>query len=177
MKLHLGCGERHINNFINIDVRQLSGADDVDDIKTLAKYKEGSIELIYASHVLEHTGRNEYMDVLKRWYDLLQPSGILRIAVPDMEKVFLHYNTYKDIKKLCGFIWGGQTYSHNYHYIGWDFESLESDLIKIGFNKVYRYDWKTTEHSHIDDYSQCYLPHLDKENGMLMSLNIEAIKI
>ena len=27
------------------------------------------------------------------------------------------------------------------------------------------------------DYSQSYLPHMDKENGMLMSLNLQAVKI
>jgi hypothetical protein len=28
----------------------------------------------------------------------------------------------------------------------------------------------------MDDYSQSYLPHMDKENGTLMSLNLEAVK-
>jgi hypothetical protein len=27
-----------------------------------------------------------------------------------------------------------------------------------------------------DDHSQAYLPHMDKENGTLISLNIEAVK-
>jgi len=27
----------------------------------------------------------------------------------------------------------------------------------------------------VDDYSQAYLPHMDK-NGLLMSLNLEAVK-
>ena len=46
----------------------------------------------------------------------------------------------------------------------------------MGFKEVYRYDWRETEHSNIDDFSQAYIPHMDKENGELMSLNIEAIK-
>ena len=32
------------------------------------------------------------------------------------------------------------------------------------------------KHSDIDDYSQAYIPHMDKDNGTLMSLNVEAIK-
>jgi len=28
----------------------------------------------------------------------------------------------------------------------------------------------------MDDHSQAYLPHMDKENGILISLNIEATK-
>jgi hypothetical protein len=46
----------------------------------------------------------------------------------------------------------------------------------VGFKEVYLWDWRETEHSHIDDFSQAYLPHMDKENGVLMSLNIEAKK-
>ena len=176
MKLHLGCGNKHIEGFINIDARQLNSADDVDDIRVLKKYNDNSVELIYASHVLEHTDRNEYKIVLKRWFDILQPGGVLRIAVPDIEQVFNHYSKYNDISKLMGFLWGGQTYTENYHKMGWDFKSLSQDLINIGFNNIKRYDWRLTEHSHIDDYSQCYLPHMDKENGMLMSLNLEATK-
>lgn len=177
MKLHLGSGSRHINGYLNIDIRQLDGVDIVDDIKTLKSYKPYSIEVIYASHVLEHIGRYEYMNVLARWYEILEPNGILRISVPDFEKLFLYYEKFKDLKKILGFIYGGQNYEYNYHYCGWDFNSLHDDLIKVGFSKIYRYDWRTIEHSDIDDYSQCYLPHLDKDNGMLMSLNVEAIKI
>jgi hypothetical protein len=77
---------------------------------------------------------------------------------------------------LRGFLYGGQTYAQNYHYCSWDFQSLSNDLIKIGFKEIKKYDWRYTEHSHIDDFSQSYLPHMDKTNGKLMSLNIEAVK-
>ena len=38
------------------------------------------------------------------------------------------------------------------------------------------YDWEQTEHSKFDDHSQAYIPHMDKENGTLISLNVECIK-
>ena len=50
-------------------------------------------------------------------------------------------------------------------------------LIKNGFSDIQEWDWRKVDHGHIDDYSQAYLPHMDKENGLLMSLNIEAKKI
>ena len=176
IKLHLGCGGKNIDGFINIDVRQIPGVDYIDDIKSLSKFKNNSIDLIYASHVLEHFGRNEYKNVLNRWYELLKPGGTLRLAVPDIEKVVMYYDQFKDLKKLRGFLWGGQNYPNNYHYMGWDLITLKEDLTEIGFKHIIRYDWKATEHYHIDDFSQSYLPHMDKENGMLMSLNVEAIK-
>jgi len=106
----------------------------------------------------------------------LKTGGVLRLSVPDFEKVVEHYNNNGDIEKLRGFLYGGQDYKENYHYCAWDFAKLKSDLLKVGFTEVRRYDWRHTEHCHIDDYSQSYLPHLDKENGTLMSLNVEAIK-
>jgi amino acid transporter len=77
---------------------------------------------------------------------------------------------------LLGFLYGGQNYPENFHFCTFDFLTLESVLKEIGFSHVKTYDWRKTEHSFIDDYSQAYIPHMDKENGMLMSLNIEAIK-
>jgi len=176
MKLHLGCGNKHIEGFINVDARELPEVDVVDDVESLEKFTRGSVDLIYASHVLEHTGRLEYMRVLKHWYDVLKPQGLLRIAVPDIEQVCNHYTKFKDLKVLRGLLWGGQNYPHNYHYMGWDFKCLKEDLELVGFKNIVRYNWRDTEHAHIDDFSQCYLPHMDKENGMLMSLNLEATK-
>ena len=63
-----------------------------------------------------------------------------------------------------------------YHKTTYDFLELESILESLMFKQVSRYDWRDTEHAHIDDHSQAYIPHMDKENGNLISLNIEAIK-
>ena len=51
------------------------------------------------------------------------------------------------------------------------------DLEDSGFNNVKLWDWSKTQHSAYDDYSQSYIPHMDKENGSLMSLNIECNKL
>jgi len=55
---------------------------------------------------------------------------------------------------------------------------LRGGLEEAGFNNVRRYDWRETDigHAGIDDYSQAYLPHMDKENGRLMALNVEVDK-
>ena len=38
------------------------------------------------------------------------------------------------------------------------------------------YDWRKTEHAQFDDHSQAYLPHFEKEKGILISLNVESKK-
>ena len=51
----------------------------------------------------------------------------------------------------------------------YDYDSLKELLENAGFKNIHKWDWRTVEHGHIDDYSQAYLPHMDKENGPLLS--------
>lgn len=175
-KLHLGCGGVSLPNFVNVDLRNAEGVDLVEDIAVLKTVSDNSIDLIYACHVLEHFGRVEYMAVLERWHLKLKEGGTLRISVPDFEKVVLMYNKGYELKRLWGFIYGGQTYEYNFHYVGFDFKTLKGNLEEIGFKNVRLWNWRNTEHSSFDDFSQAYIPHMDKENGVNMSLNIEASK-
>ena len=177
MNIHLGCGKRYIENWINIDIASEDLRVINDDVSVLNSISDESVSEIYASHVLEHFGRHQVEKVLEVWFRKLKRGGILRIAVPDFEAVCKRYMEKKDIRELIGFTSGGQRSEYDYHKIIFDFYSLKNLLEKVGFENVERYDWKLTSHSHIDDYSQSYLPHMDKENGTLMSLNVEATKI
>jgi len=176
IKLHLGCGEKHIEGYTNIDIRYLPSVDEINNIKFLRKYILNSVDLIYVCHVLEHFSRWEYKAAIKRWFDILKPGGIMRIAVPDFAKIVEYYQQTNDLILLRGLIYGGQDYNENFHYCCWDFNSLKQDLEECGFESICEYNWRDTDHSNIDDYSQSYLPHMDKTNGKLMSLNVQAIK-
>jgi len=175
-KLHLGCGNIHIDGYINIDCRYQPGVDKVDNIKFLRSFGKESIDVIYACAVLEHFTRWEYESILSRWHELLKPKGILRISVPDFDATIKHYVKHEDLKALIGIFYGGQDYENNFHHYIWNFKTMKEDLLKVGFKRVYKYDWRKTEHSHIDDFSQSFLPHMDKEDGQLMHLNVESIK-
>ena len=172
-KLHLGCGTKHLEGYTNIDIRYLPGVDEVNNIRFLRNYKENSVDEIYACHVLEHFGRWEYKEVLKRWFQILKPGGQLRLAVPNFSAICSYYLAYSDLNSLMGLLYGGQDYDENYHYVTFDYHTLYRDLKEIGFPTIKRWDEKTYNG---DDFSKAYLPHMDKENGILMSLNILAIK-
>ena len=176
IKLNLGCYHRKIHGFINIDIREEVSPDLVDDVFKLTRIKDESVDLIYACHVLEHADYKESEAALKRWYKVLKPGGILRLAVPDMEAHFAHYYYHKDLRLLHSTFWGSQKHPFDYHKNGWDLKKLKEDLTSVGFHDIIRYDWRKTEHFYVDDYSQTYFPHMDKENGKLMSLNVEATK-
>ena len=162
IKLHLGCGTKKLKGFINIDIRKAVKPDVVDDISQLESFDINSVDLIYASHVLEHFSRHKYMAVLRRWYEVLKWGGTIRLSVPDFEKIVYYYTEYNNLTQLIGLLYGGQTYKQNYHMMIWNFSTMAHDLETIGFKNVRTYDWQYTEHSHIDDYSQAYLPHMDK---------------
>jgi predicted SAM-dependent methyltransferase len=183
IKLNLGCGNRKLHGFINIDMRPEVAPDVVGDITSINSTYDNEVELIYACHVLEHFPLEPfpfqpktYFDVLRDWYAALKPGGVLRLAVPDLQAAFEHFLTTRDLASIRALLYGGQKYDYDFHYHGWTADTLSNDLMKMGFRHVRLYDWNETEHYYVDDYSQAYLPHMDKRNGKLMSLNMEAVK-
>ena len=188
MKLNLGCFDKKLPGFTNIDIREDVEPDVVDDAFTLKKFNKNSVELIYCSHMLEHLTFKEADRAIHRWFDVLKKGGTLRLAVPDMEAVFAHYFYWKDLKLLYSALWGSQRHEFDYHRNGWDEQTLSEKLKEVGFSEVRRWDWQNTEpHNYIDDYSQAYYPDYHKTvfmangqevnlGGKLMSLNLEAIK-
>lgn len=177
MKLHLGCGKRHIPGFVHIDAVDYPHVDHVATIDHLSFIQDNSVDLIYNCHVLEHFKRKDVERVLREWFRVLKPDGILRIAVPDFAKLCEVYQRYGNINLVIGGLFGRQDYLYNIHYNTFDFSSLSEVLQKSGFSQVERYDWRQTEHADMDDFSQAYIPHMDKENGMLISLNVECKKL
>jgi predicted SAM-dependent methyltransferase len=176
MKLHLGCGKRHIPGFIHIDAVDYPHIDHVSTIDNLGFIADQSVDLIYNCHVLEHFKRRDVLRVLCEWHRVLKPGGILRTSVPDFAALAEVYRRYQDLDLVIGPIFGRQDYLYNIHYNVFDFVTLERVLSQAGFMDIARYDWKSTEHAEIDDYSQAYIPHMDKENGILVSLNVTAVK-
>jgi predicted SAM-dependent methyltransferase len=176
-KLHVGCGVKYLDGWVNVDISDDIRTDVMEDVKNLPSIENESCALIYGSHILEHFGRHEYERVLKTWFKKIRTGGILRLAVPDFDKVVDHYNKTHDLGLITGLLIGGQRDEYDFHKMIFDKETLTKTLKKVGFFEVREWDWKKASHGDVDDYSQAYLPHMDKENGTLMSLNIEAIKI
>ncbi len=177
MKLHLGCGKRDFGpEWIHID-----GAD-FPHIKshdiTKLDFEDNTVDLIYSSHTLEYFDRTEVIEVLKEWLRVLKPNGVLRLAVPDFESMVHLYIVGGELESFLGPLYGRMDMGDTkiYHRTCYDFKSLKTLLENNGFTDVSVYDWRGTEHSHIDDHSQAYLPHMDKEHGTLISLNVECKK-
>ena len=176
MKLHLGCGKRHIPGFVHIDAIDYPHVDHVATIDNLSFVGDGTVDLIYNCHVLEHFKRREVERVLAEWMRVLKPGGVLRVSVPDFEALCQVYLREKKLGLVVGALFGRQDYLYNIHYNVFDYAALAQALESVGFVDIHRYDWRDTEHAQVDDYSQAYIPHMDKENGLLISLNVESRK-
>jgi len=178
-KLHLGCGSRYLEGYINIDLGYYK-LDENCDVRDLSRYEDNSIDEIYASHVLEYLDKEGAIETLKEWYRVLKPSGIIRIAVPDFDKIIEVYQKYGDIEHMgiLGPLYGkmqcGEDYI--YHKIAYNYSLLYRLLKKVGFKNIRKYEWRDFLPKWFDDYSKSYIPHLDFDEGMLISLNVEAEK-
>ncbi len=184
INLHLGCGKRYIPGFVHVDLDKFSHIDYYHDISKLPMFKTNSVSLIYACHTLEYFDREEVKKVLKEWRRVLKPKGIIRLSVPDFEamtRVYFKYNKDLEHRGILGPLYGRIVIKTPkgkkliYHKTTYDFKSMKRVLEKAGFKNVRRYDWRKTVHKDYDDFSQAYIPHMDKR-GILMSLNVEAEK-
>ncbi len=176
MKLHLGCGKRYIPGFVHVDAVDFPHIDHQRDISDLSCFADDSCELIYACHVVEHFPRADVARVLQEWRRVLRRGGTLRIAVPDFEALCAVYRDTGLLRLVVGPLYGGQNHPHNFHYNTFDFSAARGLLESCGFANVRRWDWRTTEHAGTDDFSQAYIPHMSKDSGRLISLNIECDK-
>ncbi len=178
MKFNIGCGWRNFGeDWVHIDGGDYDHLDS-DDI-FIRNYKNDSADLIYASHFIEYLDREEVVPLLERWREVLKPNGIMRLAVPDFEVYArLYWGGNYPLESFLGVLYGKMPMGDKtiYHKTVYDFNSLKKTLENVGFKDVSHYDWRETEHSEFDDHSQAYLPHMDKENGTLISLNVECTK-
>ena len=175
IKINLGCGKRNFGkDWIHIDGNKHKHIDH-DDIIDFP-YK--NVDLIYASHVIEYFDIVEIKKILKKWRSKLKKNGILRLAVPDFEAINDLYSSGKNLNYFLGPLYGRMKLNKNYiyHRSVYDFSLLKKLLIECKFRKIRKWDWKIVDHGIYDDHSQAYIPHMDKKNGKLISLNVQAIK-
>ena len=183
LNIHLGCSHRIIPGFVNVDLCDMEHIHHKCSIDKLPMFEDATADLIYTSHSLEYFDLSEAQSALSEWRRVIKPGGLLRIAVPDFERLVEVYTRTRSLKSILGPLYGRmeiQTVEGIkvlYHRHVYDFDSLKELLLESGFANVRCYDWRKTVHKDYDDHSQAYFPHLDKDNGLLISLNVEADRV
>jgi SAM-dependent methyltransferase len=182
LRIHLGCGPRYIPGFMHVDLADLPHIDFCTAIDDLPMFADGSAELVYCCHALEYLDRQQGAAALREWWRVLRPGGILRLAVPDFAALCALYARTGDLDRVIGPLYGRmQIPTPNgsvsiYHRTAYDYAALERLCLDAGFRLCRLWDWRTTEHAQVDDYSQAYYPHMDKDGGLHISLNLEAMR-
>jgi len=182
VQLHLGCGKRHLPGFVHIDLSEFPHIDYRSSIDKLPMFANDAADLIYCSHAFEYFDRLQAPEVLAEWRRVLKPGGLLRLAVPDFDALVSVFRETGDLERILGPLYGRTEIQAPdggrvlYHRTAYDFASLEKLCLQAGFRSLRRYDWRQTVHKDCDDFSQAYVPHMDKEHGRLISLNVEALK-
>jgi hypothetical protein len=135
-KLNLGCGSILLDGYINIDLYNPSAEVQHDLTKPLP-YKDGSIDEIYAKHIIEHFLLDEWLQIKKDWSRILKKGGKLTIECPDITKCMEHF-----LNNFGGDRWGfwlcsiyGLQHGNpgQIHKNGFDVERLSQNLEDEGF--------------------------------------------
>lgn len=88
MKLNLGCGDKILPDYVNVDVaaaRAGQKPDVICDLHQLTPFEDDSAAEILAVHVIEHFWRWEVVGVLREWARVLQPGAPLIIECPNLQ--------------------------------------------------------------------------------------------
>jgi SAM-dependent methyltransferase len=87
VKLNLGCGDKILAGYVNVDVvpeRAANVPDVVCDVRKLEVFSDNYADEILAVHVVEHFWRWEVVDVLREWFRVLKPGGVMILECPNL---------------------------------------------------------------------------------------------
>jgi len=114
MQLHLGCGPKKLDGYVNVDA--VGNPDLVCDLSVFPwPFQDNSADEIFSEHFLEHV--LDYDKTILEMYRILKPNGILRFRVPHFRSACTPWHLHKwdfsvfTCKRLgqpVPYLWGGR---------------------------------------------------------------------
>jgi len=92
--------------------------------RLLTPYEDASIETIYCSHTLEHLPVDRAAALVRDCRRVLRPGGVLRLVLPDCERILRAYNAGEDSAEARE-LFSNPTFRQH-------FDSIESAVIRLG---------------------------------------------
>lgn len=189
-KLHLGCGSRLVEGWLNADKFD-PRADIYLDVYRRLPFTGNALRAIYMEHLIEHVNTERVQFFLRELHRVLAPGGILRVTCPDLELFARMYcsddrgfysallDRFREQKERApdkywlvrtkGGVWNTRAVHRFYHHRWmYDFETLDSCLREVGFSNVMR-----------QEFGRSLLPPedvLDSETRRVESLYLDAVK-
>ena len=170
LRLHIG-GETPKSGWKILNIQPGPHVDFVGTCTDLSRFEAGTVETIYASHVLEHLGYvDELFGALKEFRRVLRKDALLQVSVPDFEalcRLFLDPRLDATMRfHVMRIIFGGQTDPYDFHKAGLTEEFLTDFLKTAGFRDIRRVEGFGL----FDDASGLKL------GSIPVSLNLQAVK-
>ena len=202
--LHIGPGpnwSKPNDKWINVDIDPKWG-DIVVDFKNFSSFPllTNSVECIYGSHVFEHMSIWITDSLFSECHRILQPGGVLRLVLPDVEKSIreyiagnLNFSLFKRRKERAKLNYGvdytvfdclredfiSRSGQENLlgenalaHQNAWDYESIQNDRLRAGFSQVCRSGLKQSKSSKFPFEGSYACEALEEDR----SLYVEATK-
>jgi predicted SAM-dependent methyltransferase len=170
VRLHIG-GEQPRPGWRIFNVVPGPDVDYVGNCTDLSQFGAGSVDQVYASHVLEHIGYQEELPAaLGEIHRVLKPGGVFALSVPDLDilcRLFRDPRFPEESQfQLMRLMYGGQTNDYDFHKVGLTWTFICRYLGDAGFREIKRVE----ELGIFDDSSS------DRVEGQPISLNVVAKK-
>jgi len=147
LKLHLGCGDVYLNDYVNIDISSDSLADVISDFQNIYRlYPENSVSEILMVHSISYLRLWEAIDFFKECHYLLKEGGKLILEFPDIEKcasvIVKSKNDYPNYIEAVRSFYAfdmGQIKNRDSFYtyrFGWSTWNIEKELKSVGFKNI-----------------------------------------
>lgn len=150
------------------------------DLRAGLPYATGTVDLLFAHHVLEHFTYEEGLNLLRECRRVLKPEGAMRLAVPDLAHLATwyrgngHSTQFDELNENCA---RSDGVSRKFwelavagHAAGYDVESLMAALMDAGFSPVFA-DFRQT---HVEPCRQILRETVEMTYGGL-SLFMDAV--
>ena len=105
VKLNLGCGDKILQGYINVDVaseRAGNKPDVICDVRKLDKFCDNYADEIMAVHVIEHFWRWEVVEILREWVRVLKPGGKMILECPNLKSACEEFLKNPDVRSQPG---------------------------------------------------------------------------
>ena len=133
LRLHLGCGSKHFEGYINVDLWLTDATDVICDITRLP-WPTNSVAIIESYHVLEHISHRKIEQTLREWCRVLKPHGKLILECPDFDKAIMEYQAGSNGRLIN--IFGQQRFHGDAHLFGYNPSRLVQLLKENGFDSI-----------------------------------------
>lgn len=137
LRISLGCGDRPLDGYANIDLRKLPGVDVVAPLDGLP-VEGGSVAELYSANLLGQFPTEELRRrLMPYWVGLLRPGGVFRAVVPDVSAMVERFvDGGADFESFSRTVYGSQETERDSYQSGFTAESLRKLFEESGLTDV-----------------------------------------